>query len=198
MKNQKIIKDPHAFQLLADETRMRIVYLLRAKEMTVSQIASELGLTPQTIYHHIKKLRAVDMVEVSREVRVEHLIEYYYRATAGMFNFVSGSCSKDRGGPKRVKAILGTLKSAGYNSAPSATQISAIAKARDNLRRQREKPEVVGRIYEIDDFDSSTERDLVEFAMMIEMSDREFEKYIDDQRALRKSLRSGMTSEGGQ
>ena len=54
MKNQKIIRSPHAFQLLADETRMRVVYMLRAKEMTVSQIASELGLTPQTIYHHIK------------------------------------------------------------------------------------------------------------------------------------------------
>src|SRR5207253_1996382 len=69
----KLITDPDAFQLLGDETRRRIIYLLRAKEMTVSQIAGELNLTPQAIYHHIRKLRDAGMVEVAREQRVDHL-----------------------------------------------------------------------------------------------------------------------------
>src|SRR2546425_538311 len=60
MKAFKVIKSPEAFQLLADETRRRIIYLLRAKEMTVSQISAELGLTPQAIYHHIRKMRDAD------------------------------------------------------------------------------------------------------------------------------------------
>jgi len=196
MKERKIIKSPRAFQLLADDTRMKIVYLLRAKEMTVSQIAAELGLTPQTIYHHIKKLRAVDMVEVSREVRVEHMIEYYYRATAGMFHFVNGSCAEEQGGPKRAKAIMRALKTVGFDPNPAATQVAAVAKARDALRRQRERPEVVDKIYELDEFDSHTERDLVEFAMMMKMSDREFERYLDYQRKLREALLSGKTPTG--
>src|SRR5713226_5202149 len=65
MKAFKLITDPQAFQLLGDETRRRVIYLLRAKEMTVSQIAGELNLTPQAIYHHIRKLRDAGMVEVA-------------------------------------------------------------------------------------------------------------------------------------
>src|SRR5439155_197835 len=64
----KLITDPDAFQLLGDETRRRIIYLLRAKEMTVSQIAGELNLTPQAIYHHIRKLMDAGMVEDVHEV----------------------------------------------------------------------------------------------------------------------------------
>ena len=82
MKSMITISDPEGFKLFADETRRRIVFLLRAKEMTVSQIAQEFNLTPQAVYHHIKRLVKGGMVEVTREVRVDHLIESYYRATA--------------------------------------------------------------------------------------------------------------------
>ena len=64
MKAFKVIKSPEAFQLLADETRRRIIYLLRAKEMTVSQISAELGLTPQAIYHHIRKMRDAKIFQI--------------------------------------------------------------------------------------------------------------------------------------
>ena len=90
MKAFKVIKDPEAFRLLADETRRRVIYLLRAKDMTVSQIAAELNLTPQAIYHHIRKMRDTGLVEVAREERVDHFIETYYRATAEIFNFSHG------------------------------------------------------------------------------------------------------------
>ena len=96
MRSFKVIKDPDAFQLLADETRRRIIYLLRAKEMTVAQIAEELKLTPQAIYHHIRKLKDADMVEVAREERVDHFIETYYRATAEMFNLAHGEAGSGK------------------------------------------------------------------------------------------------------
>jgi DNA-binding transcriptional ArsR family regulator len=67
MKAIKVVDDPEKFKLLADDTRRRIVFLLRAKEMTVSQIASTLEVTPQAIYHHIKKLQKADLVKVTRE-----------------------------------------------------------------------------------------------------------------------------------
>ena len=56
MRSIKTINDPGAFKLLGDETRRKMVFLLRAKEMTVSQVAEELDLTPQAVYHHIRKL----------------------------------------------------------------------------------------------------------------------------------------------
>jgi len=82
MKAFKVIENPEAFQLMGDKTRRRIIFLLRAKEMTVSQIAAELGMTPQAIYHHIRKFRDADLVEVAREERIDHFIETYYQAAA--------------------------------------------------------------------------------------------------------------------
>src|SRR3972149_8598244 len=78
----KGIKAPKAFQLIGDKPRRRIIYLLRAKDLTVSQIAGDLDKTPQAIYHHIAKLKEAGMVEVAKEERVDHFIETYYRATA--------------------------------------------------------------------------------------------------------------------
>src|SRR5512137_2899755 len=93
MKEVKAISDPEACRLLADEKRRKIIYLLRAKEMTVSQIADELNLAPQNLYHHIKKMLEADLVEVTREVRVGSLIESYYRATAEVFQITVGQTS---------------------------------------------------------------------------------------------------------
>lgn len=190
MKEQKIIKDPGAFKLLADETRMKMIYLLRAKEMTVSQIAGELGLTPQTIYHHVKKLREADMVEVSREERVDHLVESYFRATAGLFNFVDGACADEQGGTERVHSILKALNTLGFDIDPSEKQVSNIQKLREDLLHVRENPDVVGQVYDMDGIDSSLARDLIEYVIMMKMDDREFEKYLDNQRTLREWLLS--------
>ncbi len=115
MKAVKSISDPEAFKILADDSRRRIVFLLRAKEMTVSQIADELDLTPQTVYHHIKKLLQADMVEVTREVRVDHLIESYYMATAEVFQVTVGktSGSKEKE-TENITAALAALKKIGF------------------------------------------------------------------------------------
>lgn len=191
MKDIKYIKDPGAFQLLADETRMKMIYLLRAKEMTVSQIAGELGLTPQTIYHHIKKLRKADMIEVSREERIEHIVESFYRATAGYFHFVDGTCAGEREGVERIQEILKGLDNLGFEVDSSENKTSSILKLSEELKRRREDPDIVRRIYDMDDVNPSVGLDLAEFAMMMKMDDREFAKYLEAQRTLRKWLLSG-------
>src|SRR3972149_142093 len=115
MKAFKTIRKPEAFQLLADETRRRIVYLLRAKEMAVSQIASDLNLTPQAIYHHIRKMRDADLVEVAPQERVDHFIETYYRATAEVFNLSHGEGQPQAvAEAKTLEAIQGLAK-AGFS-----------------------------------------------------------------------------------
>jgi DNA-binding transcriptional ArsR family regulator len=197
MRERKIIKDAGAFQLLADETRMKMIYLLRAKEMTVGQIAGELGLTPQTIYHHIRRLREADMVEVSREERTEHIVESFYRATAGYFHFVNGSCASECGGMHWLREILKGLGNLGLEVDPSDAEATDILGLGEEIVRLRENPDIVGRIYEMDDIDPSVGDVLGEFAMMMKMNDQAFEKYLETQRALRKRLLSGRVEKGG-
>lgn len=190
MKDSKVIRDPKAFQLLADETRMKMIYLLRAKESTVSQIAAELGLTPQTIYHHVKKLRESDMVEVSREERVDHLVESYYRATAGLFHFVNGGCAGQCTGKDAIKKALTALGNLGYDVDVGSATVKGISKAMEELRRHREDPDIITKVYEMDDLDPFITRDVIEFAIMMTMSDRDFDRYIGAQCTLRTRLLS--------
>jgi DNA-binding transcriptional ArsR family regulator len=191
MKDRKIIRDASAFQLLADETRMKMIYLLRAKEMTVSQIASQVGLTPQTVYHHIRKLRKAGMVEVSKEVRTEHIVESFYRATAGYFHFVDGSCASECRGMEWLREILKGLGNLGLEVNLSDKDTAGILKLGEELKRRREDPDIVGKIYDMDDIDPSVGHDLGEFAMMMRMNEREFARYLETQRTLRERLLLG-------
>jgi len=191
MKDRKIIRDAGAFQLLADETRMKMIYLLRAKEMTVSQIASQVGLTPQTVYHHIRKLRKAGLVEVSKEVRTEHIVESFYRATAGYFHFVNGSCASECKGMEWLREILKGLGNLGLEVNLSDKETAGILKLGEELKRRWEDPDIVGKIYDMDDIDPSVGHDLGEFAMMMRMNEREFAKYLETQRTLRERLLLG-------
>jgi DNA-binding transcriptional ArsR family regulator len=190
MKESKVIRDPRAFQLLADETRLRMIYLMRAKELTVSQMAADLGLTPQTIYHHIKKLKECDMVEVSKEVRVDHLVESYYRATAGIFHFVSGGGNDKCRGKDPVGKAFKALGKMGHDLDIGPVALNSISKSVDVLRTRRENPDIITKVYDMDDLDPFNQNDVIEFTMLLTMSDGEFEKYIDAQRKIREALRS--------
>src|SRR5512136_1684829 len=115
MRAFKTISNPEAFKLLGDESRRKILFFLRAKEMTVSQIPQELNLTPQTVYFHVKKLLEGGMVEVAREVRVDHLIESYYQATAEVFHFTVGKTSRSKETlTEQIEATLNALKRVGF------------------------------------------------------------------------------------
>lgn len=196
MKESKVIRDPEAFQLLADETRMKMVYLLRAKELTVSQIAAELGLTTQTIYHHVKRLKESSMIEVSREERVDHLVESYYRATAGTFYFVNGGCGDEGRGEDAVGRALDTLSGLGHEIEVGPGLVKEISKQVESLWKRREDPEIMTKIYDMDDFNPLIQRQVVEFVMLLTMSDGEFRKYIDAQSKMRSALLSASRDRG--
>jgi DNA-binding transcriptional ArsR family regulator len=80
----KIIK-PEACKLLGGELRRKIIDTLRGNELTISIIAKKMDMTPQAIYHHLKKLENAGLIQVTREVRRAHLIESYYQVTAENF-----------------------------------------------------------------------------------------------------------------
>ncbi len=191
MKPIKTITDPDAFKVAADETRRKILYLLRAKEMTVSKIADELSLTPQTVYHHIKKLCDADMVEVSKEVRVDHLIESYYRATAEIFHFAVGMQTNSKETMiEGVKSSLEALRRIGYKVKTDEKvldKLADLAVEREKCCVAKEDEEAISKLEDVDYF---AKQGALEYASMVSMSDEELARQDEIQRKFRNTVRS--------
>ncbi len=190
MRSFKVITDPEAFQLLADETRRRIIYLLRAKEMTVAQIAEELKLTPQAIYHHIRKLKDAEMVEVAREERVDHFIETYYRATAEMFNVAHGEAASSQVIEDGVREALGAFEKLGLQSHVDDAAVSKIVGIIKDMKEPEANSPWTEKVNELVDVTYFTKQQLLEFLHLMQTSDREFEHFLKYYRELRKTLQS--------
>jgi len=190
VKAFKVIKSPEAFQLLADETRRRIIYLLRAKEMTVSQISAELGLTPQAIYHHIRKMRDADLVEVAREERVDHFIETYYRATAEMFNLSHGEGMSPAYAAEKATEALQALAKIGLRVRTDPEVVARIVELEKRMEGVGEKPEWAEAIAGLDDVDFFVKQGITHLAKLLTMTDKEFTEYLGVEREYRKLLRS--------
>jgi DNA-binding transcriptional ArsR family regulator len=177
MKSIKVIKDPEAFQLLADDKRRKIVFLLRVKEMTVSQIAAELNVTPQAVYHHIKKLKNGGLIEVSREVRVDHLIESYYRATAESFICSVGNVTPSREFAKeQARTVLRALENLGFNLEYDDEKIVELIDLQAQLDRCCSSDKYEDAISELDDIDFLTKILVQNYVQILSMSDEEYAK----------------------
>src|SRR5512137_1185500 len=153
MRSFKVITDPDAFQLLADETRRRMIYLLRAKEMTVSQIAEELHLTPQAIYHQVRKLKDAGLVEVAKEERVDHFIETYYRATAEVFHMAHGVGEGKEYVESQVKEALSGLQKLGIQLKDDPAAVAKLAKLAQAMKDPMGKTQWNDKAAALDDVD---------------------------------------------
>ncbi len=190
MKAVKTIKDPEAFEILADQTRRKIIYLLKVKEMTVSQIASEMGLTAQAIYHHIRKMKKVGVVEVAREERVGHFIETYYRSAAEMFHLACGETKGRKANEELVKNSLDGLAEIGMISKADSKSVKKIAFLIEDLEKCCGATKWAEKIEEMDDVGFFVKQSMLEFAHLIAEDDKTFEEHIRRKRELRKVLKS--------
>ena len=193
MKAMKMVTDPEAFQLLADQTRRKMVFLLRVKEMTVSQIAGELNLTPQAVYHHIKKLQKADLVEVSREERLGHLIESYYRATAESFYLSMGKTCAHPGSRKvaieQVKLALDMLPKLGFKLDYTEEQVAKLVDLRSKTEDEAKMKKLEDAISSCcTDVDFGTSLLLTEFAESLQTTEAEFKNKVEASRKLRDLL----------
>lgn len=190
MKSIKTITDPKAFELLADETRRKIIYLLRVKEMTVSQIAADMGLTAQAIYHHIRKLKVSGMVEVSREERVGHFIETYYRSAAEMFMLSHGESARKQTYDEVTRATLEGLAKLGLLAPPTQETVSKASKIVKEMDSCCKKHEWSDKIGEMGDVDFLIKQSMTDFAHLISENDEQFEQGCRLQKELRELLKS--------
>ncbi|MBN1677191.1 MAG: winged helix-turn-helix transcriptional regulator [Candidatus Thermoplasmatota archaeon] len=192
MKAVKLIKDPQSFNLLADDTRRRMIHLLRAKERTVSQIAEELGLTPQAIYHHIRKMKEGDLVEVAKEERVDHFIETYYRATAEVFIHSHGEGSGSPDEEREIRSILENMPKIGLDIPSDKETISKVISAASKLKACSHESAWYDKVSELEDVDFFAKQGMAEYACIATMSDKDFEAFLENYRNLRKVLKSGV------
>ncbi len=61
-----------------NEMREKILHLLSEKDMTVTELASSLGISKATVSHHIERLQREGLVKVVREERIKNFIRKYY------------------------------------------------------------------------------------------------------------------------
>jgi DNA-binding transcriptional ArsR family regulator len=196
MKAYKVIKDPEAFQLLADGARRKIVYLLRVKEMNVSMLATELNLTPQAVYHHVKKLLKGELIEKTREERSGHLIESYYRATAEIFYFSHGttpahSARSKKLAEEQITTALKGLKKLGFNLEYDEKKISQLV----DMQTQYEEcckdiDKIQNKIENMNELDIFTKKAVEELAEDLLMTEEEFNRQQETRSKFRKLLMS--------
>jgi len=187
----KYIRDPRAFELLADETRRRIIYLLRAKEMTVSQLAGDLHVTTQAVYHQISKLREVGLIEIAREERVDHFIETYYRAAAEVFEFHHGEAGSGEA-EKHFREAFGALSKVGLDVEADEQVVKKVTSLHAEMDKIGLSPELEEKISQLDDEAFFTKSKMYELAQLALMSDRQFDRLIESEKALRELMTSSV------
>jgi len=185
----KYIRDPRAFEVVADETRRKIIYLLRAKDMTVSQLADALGKTPQAIYHQIKKLSEVGLVEVAREERVDHFIETYYRASAEVFEFHHGEAGAEEAS-KHYREAFEALTKVGIDVMVDDGTLKRVVSIETEQSKLGLPSKLEEKIEQLDEVGFLTKSYLYKLAQLVVMSDRQFEEMLESERVLRKVLTS--------
>lgn len=189
------VKEPKAFELMADETRRRIVYLLRAKEMTVSQIAEQLQKTPQAIYHHIRKLSEAGLIVVAKEERVDHFIETYYRATAEVFEFSYGEGTTAGYLEQHTKDALQSLRALGFNVRVSEEDVSRMVNIMKKMDAVGHIPPMQEKIAELEGVDFIGKQEVAKMVNILSMTEKQFEEWLDQYRQVRQLLKSMMAQE---
>lgn len=116
-----VFEDCEALKVGLEETRKQILEMLSEKNMSISQIAEELGKDQSTVYRHMKKLEETGFIEVKGERREHHIPERVYGRTAEMFlmapepmdkSSLSGSFTE--WDEKRTKKCIDCLEKAGF------------------------------------------------------------------------------------
>lgn len=118
MKEIEIVDDPEKIKIIIEETRSKILHLLRFRDMTISELASILNKDVSTIFRHIKKLEKAGFVRVTGERKLHNVPEKIYGRTARTFFLAPESYKKDemieKFNRRRMETLLKALESLGY------------------------------------------------------------------------------------
>jgi predicted transcriptional regulator len=163
--------------------------------MTVSELAKELGVTSQAVYHHIRKLLKGSMVEVAREERSGHLIESYYRATAEDFLLSHGKTSSEtfrnkEEAKEKTISVLNSLKKLGFKVEFDDTKITQLVDSWIGIEECCHDETVIDEVWNMDELNILTKLMATDFARALLMSDAEFVKQQKNREKFRNLLLS--------
>lgn len=190
MRAFKVIRDPKGFDIIGDKTRRRIIYILRARDLSVSQIADELEVTPQAIYHHIKKLLETGMVEVAKEERIGHFIETYYRATAEVFEFQYGEAASQKPGEAQAKEAIRALERVGIVLKADDETVSKYVRLMMKIESAGSNAEIEEKIAEMSDIDLLCSQHARKLARSLSMTEKQFEEMQELEKKARALLKA--------
>ena len=193
--NTRKIK-PEAFRLLEDETRRKIVFMLREETLTVKEIAQKLGMTPQNIYHHMNKLEENEIVEMDYERREGHLIESYYRTSSE--NYIYNEDWMPQDPVKSYLDILNGLNELNYDIIVNNETAEEIQKLHDAVlsnfqdRTALTQPcnicSFSGFFMKFGPLNPVLLRQILEFAGFLDINDEKFNQYLESLKNLRDYL----------
>lgn len=100
-KDIQVIRDADRIKVSLEETREKILELLRINDMTISQLAEALNKDQSTINRHIKKLQEAGFVEITGERKKHHIPERKYGRSADGFIL-----NPDGQNPKKMASLI--------------------------------------------------------------------------------------------
>ena len=201
-------KKPHikeitrqGFKLLEDETRRKIVFMLRDETLNVKEIAKRLKQTPQNIYHHVNKLQDEEIIKLNYEERNGHLVESYYSVPADTYLYTDDKIKESN--TRRYMDILFGLQELGLPIKPSLETAVTLEEIQEKYQKTLNNPENSYEICEKCSFSGFFMKfgpmnplllnRIYWYANLISMSDREFDESVNKMDELRKFLRETAT-----
>jgi len=201
----KLLKviDKETFTLLEDRTRRNILQLLREEELTVKEIAKRLEVTPQNVYHHLKRMTDAELVSEIKAKWSGHLIESYYTATADTYVYHEDEIpSSDIHEYIEILNGLNELSGAVEVSEENAEKLAELSKRREKLLKTSGTSNGVcgacsfsGYFMKLGPMNPMLVGRVLQLNSVISMSDEEFEETLRITRELRKFLISIKASE---
>jgi DNA-binding transcriptional ArsR family regulator len=80
-----VVQERQQLRALADEHRAKIVFLLRERAASISELAAALDSPKGTVGHHVKVLERAGLIRIVRTRKVRALTEKYYGRVARLF-----------------------------------------------------------------------------------------------------------------
>ena len=84
-----VVREPEQLRALGDDLRSRIVFLLRDRAFSTTELSGKLGLPKGTVGYHMKVLEKVGLIHVVRTRQVRAVTEKFYGRVARLFLFES-------------------------------------------------------------------------------------------------------------
>jgi DNA-binding transcriptional regulator GbsR (MarR family) len=128
IKEIMIVEDPHAIRLLFTPKYANIVAMISEKELSVSDVARELGANSGSIYYHMKELEKYGLVKLVREEIAGGVVKKYYRKAAMNFTFnvsdpANAAVAAEVGmGDAFMEKLVKSLSHFGYDVLPGKTE----------------------------------------------------------------------------